>query len=44
VVNSRQLARWIAHSRLDVFSGAGYAAIFQYGSDFVAELTAFTGA
>jgi pimeloyl-ACP methyl ester carboxylesterase len=43
VVNSRQLARWIVHSRLVIFSGAGYAAIFQYGSDFVTELTAFTG-
>ena len=30
VANSRDLARRIAHSRLIIFSGAGYASIFQY--------------
>ena len=40
--NSRQLSRAIAHSRLVIFSGAGYASIFQYSSEFVSELTIFT--
>jgi pimeloyl-ACP methyl ester carboxylesterase len=40
--NARELARRIAHSRLIIFSGAGYASIFQYASDFVGELTTFT--
>ena len=44
VANSRDLARRIAHSRLIIFSGAGYASIFQYASDFVTELTSFTSA
>jgi len=40
--NSRELSRAIAHSRLIIFSGAGYASIFQYSSEFVSELTVFT--
>ena len=42
VANSRELSRAIAHSRLIIFSGAGYASIFQYSSEFVSELTLFT--
>ena len=43
LANARELARRIAHARLIIFSGAGYASIFQYASDFVGELTTFTG-
>jgi pimeloyl-ACP methyl ester carboxylesterase len=44
VANARELERRIAHSRLVIFSGAGYASIFQYASDFVDQLITFTGA
>jgi pimeloyl-ACP methyl ester carboxylesterase len=40
--NSRELSQVIAHSRLVIFFGAGYASIFQYSSEFVSELTVFT--
>ena len=42
VANSRELSLRIARSRLIIFSGAGYASIFQYAPDFVDALTTFT--